>query len=54
MLSTHAEYNLPLAPKDKPLLANKGTKSLNLNHPHLILVLSLSNAPSLAPIVSPR
>ena len=53
-LRTHAEYNLPFAPKDKPLLANIETKSLNLNHPLLILVITLSNAPPLAPIVSPR
>ena len=34
-LCTHAEYNLPFASKGKPLLANKGTKYLNLHHPLL-------------------
>ena len=41
MLPTHAEYNLPFATKGKPPLANKGTKSLNLIHPLLILVIAL-------------
>ena len=40
--------------KGKPLLANKGTKSLNLHHLLLVLVITLTNAPHLAPIVSPR
>ena len=53
-ISTHAKYNLPFAPKDKPLIANKGTKSLTLHHPHLILGIGLSNAPPLSPIESTR
>ena len=36
------------------LWANEGTKSLNLLHPLLILVITLSTAPLLAPIVSTR
>ena len=38
MPNTHAEYNKPFTPKGKYLLANKGTKSLNLHHPPMILV----------------
>ena len=53
-LRTLAEYNLPLAPNGKPLLVKKGIKSLNLHHPLLILVIALSNAPLLAPIVSTK
>ena len=34
--------NLPFASKGKPLLANKSTESLNLLHPILILVITLS------------
>ena len=49
MLPKYAEYNLPFAPKDKFLLANKGTKALNLLHQHLILAITLS-----AVIVSPK
>ena len=37
-LCTHAEYDLTFAFKDEPLLASKGTKSLNLPYPLLILV----------------
>ena len=37
-------FSLPFAPKGKPLLAKKGTKSLNLRHPLLIFVITLSNA----------
>ena len=44
MLRTRVEYNLSFATKGKSLLANKGTKSLNLLHPLLILVITLSNA----------
>ena len=51
LLCIYAEYNLPFAPIGKHLLANKGTKSLNLVHLLLILVVSLSTAPSLAPFV---
>ena len=32
-IGAYAKYNLPFVPKDKPLLANKGTKSLTLHHP---------------------
>ena len=42
------------APKDKPLLANKGFKSLNVLHPLLILITTLSNASLVALIVSSR
>lgn len=52
MLHTHAECNLSFACKGKALQANKGTKSQNLHHPFLILVITLSNTPPLAPIVS--
>ena len=45
MLCMHAEYNLALAPKDKPLLANKGTTPLNLLHPLMSLVITLSKHP---------
>ena len=41
-LLTHVEY-LSFAPKEKPPVANKGTKSLNLDHPLLILVITLDN-----------
>lgn len=34
----HVKYNLPCARNSKPLLANKGPKSLNLLHPPQILV----------------
>ena len=51
MLLTHAEYHLPFAPKGKP---NKSTKSLNLLHPLLILVITKSNVNPLAPTMSPR
>ena len=44
-LCTHAEYNPPFALK--PPLANKGTESLNLRHPPLVLVITLPSAPSL-------
>ena len=44
-LRTHAEYNLSFAPNGKSVLAKKGTKSLNLHHPLLILVIALSNGP---------
>lgn len=54
MLHTHAEYNLPYTPKGKPLLANIDTKSLNLQHLLLILVVTLLTAPALAPAVFPR
>ena len=47
-LRTHAEYMLPFG---KPLLANIGNRSLNLHHPPLILVITLSNAPHQAHIV---
>ena len=54
-LHTHVEYNLSFAPKGKPLWANKGTKSLDLFHPLLILVITLSNYDlPLYPIVSKR
>ena len=53
-LCTYTENNLTIAPKGKPLLANKGTKYPNLLHPLLILVIPLSTAPSQAGIVSPR
>ena len=47
-LCTHAEYNLHSVPKRKSSMGNKFTKSFNLHHPlHPILVLTLSNAPSL-------
>ena len=39
------EYNLPFAPKGKPLLLSKDTKSLNLLHTPLTLVITLSSAP---------
>ena len=52
MLHTHAEYNLAFAPKGKPLLVCKGFRSLNLNHPLLILVITLSNALPLALVMS--
>ena len=51
MLLMHAEYHLPFAPKGKP---NKSTKSLNLLHPLLILVITKSNVNPLAPTMSPR
>ena len=54
MLRTHAEYNMSFAPKGKSLLAKKGTKSLNLLHPFLIFVTTLSIAPPVAHTVSPR
>ena len=41
-------------PKGKPLLVDKGTKSVNLLHSLLILVIPQSTAPSLAPILSPK
>ena len=44
----HTEYNLPFAPKGKLPLANKGTKPLNLHHPHLILVITMPSVPPLA------
>lgn len=50
MLHTHVEYNLTFALKGKPLLASKGTKSLNLFHP-LILIITLSNTLPPNPIV---
>ena len=55
-LCTHREFNLPFAPADRPVLTNKGTKSLNLLYSHLIPVIALSTVPPppLAPIVSPR
>ena len=54
-LCTHAECNLHFVPKRKSSMGNKFTKSFNLHHPlHPILVLKLSNAPSLAHIVSSR
>ena len=40
-------------PKDKPLLTNKGNKSLNIRHPRLIHVITLSAALPLAPIMLP-
>ena len=40
---THAEYDLHFAPNDKPLLASKGTKSLNLLPPGLILFIAFFN-----------
>ena len=54
MLCPHAEYNLPFAAKSKPLVANKGTKSLNLLPRLLILVRNTVNCPLLAPIRLPR
>ena len=52
-MRTNPEYNLPFTPKSKPVLANKATnKSLNLLHIFLILVITLSSAPNLAPIMS--
>ena len=54
ILCTHAEYNLPFAPKGNILLVNKDTKTLNLHHQILILDITLSSAPPLAPIASPR
>ena len=54
-LYVHMQKNkLAFTPKGKPILANKGTKSLNLYHPLLDLVITLSNVLILAPIVSPR
>ena len=53
-LCTHAEYNVTFALKEKPLLANKGVKSLNLPYPLLILVIALSTAPPVALIVLPN
>ena len=52
MLGTYAEYNLSFASKGKPVLANKGTKSLNLLLPLQILVIILSTASPLTPLVS--
>ena len=40
-------------PKCKPLLINKGNKSLNIRHPRLIHVIALSAALPLAPIMLP-
>ena len=48
-LRTHGGYNLPFASKGKPLLTYN---SLNLLHPLLVLVITLSNAPLLASTVS--
>ena len=45
---------MSFATQGEPLLVNKGTKSLNLVHPLLVLVITLSTAPYLAPVVSPR
>ena len=53
-LRTHAEFYQPFANKGKLLLTNKSTKFLNLHHPLLILVVTLSTAPHLAPTASPR
>ena len=51
----HVEYNLSFSPKSKALWANKDTKSLDLFHPLLILVITLSNHdPPLSPILSQR
>ena len=44
------EYNLVFAPISKPLLIYKYTKSMNSNHPLLILALSLSTASTSAPV----
>ena len=38
----HAEYNLLFVPKAKPLLAIKGTKSLNFRHPLLVFIIDNS------------
>ena len=54
MLRTHAEDNLSFAPKGKSPLAKKDTKSLNLLHPLLIFVTTLSIKPPVAHTVSPR
>ena len=54
MLRTHAEDNLSFAPKGKSPLAKKDTKSLNLLHPLLIFVATLSITPPVAHTVSPR
>ena len=43
MLHTRAEYSMTFAPKGKPLLTNKNTKSLSLLYSLLILVITLSN-----------
>lgn len=49
-LRTYVECNLPVDPKGKPL-AHKGTKSLNLIHPLLTLVITLPTTPILASIL---
>lgn len=41
---THLEYNLPVVPKGKPLLANRDTESVNFHHLFLIIVITLSDA----------
>ena len=45
--------NMLFVPKDKPLLTNKGNKSLNIRHPRLIHVITLPAALPLAPIMLP-
>ena len=53
-LRTFVECNLPFAPNGKFLLATKGTKSLDLLYPLLILLITPSAASPVAHIVSPR
>ena len=53
LLSTKPENNLPLAPKGKPLLMDKGSRFLNLFQPFFILAKTLSIAHLLA-LVLPR
>ena len=50
MLPAHAQKNLPFAPDSKTVLANKGTKTINLLHSFLILVSILSTAGLVTPI----
>lgn len=47
---TYAEYNLLFPPKMKHLLANRGTKSLNLFHLLMVFVIALSTISLLASI----
>ena len=44
-----SKLHIIFAPKGKPLLDNKGTESLNLLHPLLFIVITLSTLPLLAP-----
>ena len=51
-LPSHAEYKLSFAPKG--ILSKEGTKSLNLLHPLLILVIAQLTTSPPAPIFLPR